>query len=328
MAQRILSIGAFVLFVFGFQFPAQAKTQAGLSLLEAPTARAAALNGALTAGQNDVAAFAFNPASLSSLQKNQATFLLQNGINDDAYGQFSVGIPSQKSGLGFSVGYYDGGDLLVSDGFTLKNVASQKDLVVRLGLSRSIHSFSFGMAGTYLSSTLAEQDQATAVAGDFGVGYKMNSRINLGAAIQNIGTKIRFDSAGDELPRIARWGGEISVHPYNIATKLFLDAAYHMNPGEWRPALGVETKVGPLAFRMGYKTGRNAEELSVGTGFLIGQTGFDYSFGLVNQLESQHRVSVGFEFGSTPHSEYILPESLELNGNSEINFPVSGDGNE
>jgi hypothetical protein len=70
------AIGAFLLVVFSLgQLKAAVRTEAALSLLEAPTARPAALGEALTAATDDVAAFSYNPAALATLQKGHAAFL-------------------------------------------------------------------------------------------------------------------------------------------------------------------------------------------------------------------------------------------------------------
>lgn len=55
-----------------------------------------------------------------------------------------------------------------------------------------------------------------------------------------------------------------------------------------------------MAIRGGYqKTNGLGNELTVGAGFLMGGSAIDYSFGMVDQLESQHRVSLGMRFGGS-----------------------------
>jgi hypothetical protein len=59
----------------------------------------------------------------------------------------------------------------------------------------------------------------------------------------------------------------------------------------------METRVSLLALRLGYAIKPNANEFTVGTGFLFHNVGVDYSFGLVqNELNSVHKVGMSFKF--------------------------------
>jgi hypothetical protein len=278
------------------QLKAATRTEAALSLLEAPTARPAALGEALTAATDDVAAFSYNPASLATLHRGHAAFLYHRGINDDAYGQFLIGQPHKKNGYGLSVGYYDGGKVEISDGNTSSFVTAQRDLVLALGAARSMGRLSAGVAGKYFSSELAETDKATAVAADAGVGYRLSKNIQVGAAVQNMGTKLEFNGLGSDLPRIARAGMAMAL-PFQARTLLFLDAPYHFNQSQFYPAVGIETGVGPLAFRAGYKVVPDEDQISLGAGFRVGSTELSYAFELADNLNSRHRISVGMRFG-------------------------------
>jgi hypothetical protein len=275
---------------------AATRTEAALSLLEAPTARPAALGEALTAATDDVSAFSYNPASLATLERGHATFLYHRGINDDAYGQFLVGQPHKKNAFGLSVGYYDGGKVEIAKGNTSSLVTAQSDLVLGLGMARHMGRFYAGVAGKYFSSELAETDKATAYAADAGVGYRLSSRIQVGAAVQNIGTQLKFNGVGNELPRIARVGMAMAL-PAATRTLVLLDAPYYLNQSQFYPAVGLEAGVGPLAFRVGYKVVPNDDQISLGAGFRMGPTELSYAFQLADRVNSQHRISVGMRFG-------------------------------
>src|SRR5687768_15053931 len=88
-----------------------AQTEAGLTLLESPGARSAALSEAFSTAPNDIAAFGYNPAALSTLRSGHASFSFHRGTTDDFYGQMMIGASREGRGLGLSVGYYDGGSL-------------------------------------------------------------------------------------------------------------------------------------------------------------------------------------------------------------------------
>ncbi len=296
--------------IFTLPLQAASRTSTGITLLESPGARPAALGEAFSSVQNDISALGYNPASLSSLKTGHASFMYQRGLADDAFGDFRIGVPS---GWGLSVGYYNGGDTEFSDGTTNRTVAVQKDLAASLGYARSLGNLSLGVAGKYLSSELAETAQASAYALDIGLQMPVGSRLHFGAAVQNIGSKIQYISDTEEMPLTARVGFSMDVMK---ATSLLLDGIYSKTTAELNPALGIESRIGPMALRAGYKTGSDLENLSVGAGFLISRFSFDYSFGLVQDLDSQHRISLSMRFGEPSAAQsqltYNSPSQIEL----------------
>ena len=274
-------------------------TSGGLTLLEAPGARAASLGEAYSAVTDDVAAFAYNPSMLRSLKSGQASFLYQKGMIDDSYSQLMIGSPWRRMGVGLSIGRYDGGNFHLSDGVTERDVKAEQDLVVSLGAAKTVGPVSVGLTAKYLSSTLVESARATAYAADFGLNFTVNPRFNLGGALQNLGTSLKFQSTGDPLPRIMRLGASYTLLP-RTGTLLLFDVEHLFNENENRPALGLETRVGPLALRAGYRHSRDTGEFSVGTGFSWSRSALDYSFGLTDgaqTLNSQHRITYSFRFG-------------------------------
>ena len=281
-----------------------AGTAGGLSFLEPPGARPAAMGEAFTAVTNDLSAFGYNPASLQSLQSGQAAFMYQKGMADDAYGHFMIGGPMKSGSLGLAVGYYNAGSMdLTDENLNTRTVNAQTDLTVSLGYARKIGNTSAGLTVKYLSSKLIEQYEAKAYAADLGIQSELTSRLGIGVAIQNLGNKVTYLSEGDSLPRIYRAGMSYMLIPGAHMTTLLLDAPYHANEKQLRPAAGLEVKLGPLAVRGGYKkTAGLQNEFTVGAGFLMGGSAIDYSFGMVDQLSAEHRVSVSMRFGESSYA--------------------------
>ena len=319
MRKSLVSITLFsVLVSFAGTLLASGRTEAGLTLLEASSARSAALGEAFTAASNDISAFTYNPANLFTFEKGQASFLYQQGAFDDSYGQLVMGYPRFKDAFGISIGYYDGGEAAVFDGVSQRSVTAQSDLTVGLGYSTQYRYLAIGVTGKYLSSELAETVRAKAFAADVGVVYPLHKRVLVAGALQNIGNKLEFVSEGDELPRIGRAGIQWVIGNGRWATLLLLDVPYYMNQQELRPAIGLEKFIGPLAIRAGYKSGNDLEEFSIGTGFLLGASSFDYSFGLVDEFESRHRISVSMQFGAI----HLRPSFRKYGSISENKKPV------
>ncbi len=278
-----------------------AGTVGALTLLEPSGARPAALGEAFSAAENDIAAFGYNPASLNSLENGQASFMYQKGLAEDSYGHFAIGAPMKNGGFGLSIGYYNGGDFeLTDENLNTKTVNAQTDMTVGLGYARQMGNISMGLTGKYLSSKLIDQYSATTFAADLGLQASMSPRLGIGIAAQNLGSKVTYLSEGDKLPTIYRAGLSYLMLPGRYATMLLLDAPYHANEGELRPAAGVEVKVGPMAIRGGYKrTDGLQNEFTVGAGFLMGSSAIDYSFGMVDQLSAEHRISASMKFGTS-----------------------------
>jgi hypothetical protein len=266
----------------------------GLTLIEAPGARAAALGESISAAADDVTSFAYNPAALATITSPQVSLSYEKGIADDASGRVLFGRPN----LGLSVGYYSAGNVDLPDGSSTRSVNAQTDLAVTLGAARQRGRLAFGGAVKYLSSQLAESDRASAVAIDLGIRSDISGRFRVGGALQNFGTALKFDSSGDPLPRIVRAGAEWVALTGRTPLSLFVETPYFLNEKELRPALGAETRVGPLAFRVGYRTGSDVEGLTLGTGIAVGGLVIDYSFGLVQDLNARQRISLGFRFGA------------------------------
>lgn len=284
------------------------RTDAALTLLEPTGARTAALGEAATALPNDITGLVYNPANIQTLSSGQVSILFQRGLSEDRYGHLAIGKPGTESGLGWglSVGYYDSGAIQVFDGSSQRSVTGQKDLLAGFSLAQTFGKLRAGLTAKHFSTEIGETSSANTMLADVGASMPVGSRLNLGAAVQNMGGKLEYSGLNEELPRQARLGLSWNIAPFSAASIILIDGVYRMEQQEWDPALGLETKVGPLALRAGYRSGRDLEEFTVGTGFFWNSTSLDYAFGFVEELNSTHRVSLTNRFGSMPASTPIV----------------------
>lgn len=282
-------------------FGANGLTEVGLTLIESPSARSSALGQAFTAMPNDVSAIHYNPSALESLKRDQASFLYQKGILDDAYGQFSIGHPLDKGSIGATIGYYDSGDIDGFDGTTRRTITGQRDLVVGLVGANNIGKLDYGATLKYFSSEIGETASAQTITYDLGLGYFINSALRIGFATQNLGARVKYDVDTFNLPQYIRSGASYQSNYKNVSTILSIEAPYSLNTQEINPGLGLEASMGPLSMRMGYHSGKDIENITVGTGFAVGPTQLDYSFGVVSELDSRHRISLSYHFGRVVH---------------------------
>lgn len=306
MKKIILPLATLLIANIGMTLPAWssgARGSAGLSLVTEGSARFSALGTAGTAVLDDAASLAYNPAAPASLSEGQASFLFQRGLIEDSYGQLMLGMPNanRDGGFGLVVGYYNAGTLeLAQENGKTSSVKAQEDLTASLGYAHQIGRVSLGLAGKFIRSTLAEKYSAQAMALDLGLLAKVSSRLSLGVSALNYGTKLTYLSEGDDLQKTIRGGGSYLLFPSRtFSTSLLFDASYLSNEKQLSPALGLETLVGPLAIRAGYRKMGTTGEFSAGAGFALGRSSIDYAFGLLSQSQvgPQHKVSFAMHFG-------------------------------
>ncbi len=290
----LLAIGALA---YSQALASGAGNSPGLILFDPGSARAAAVGEAFSAVPDDISAFAYNPASLRTLTSSQLSVMYQRGITDDSRGRFLMGKPIDCGGIGMNINYYDGGGVDVNDGLTKRSADAKKDFVFTLGAARSIGNVAVGIAGKYISSEIIEQENAAAWAADFGAQVSLHPRWTLGAALQNVGTNLKYVNKRERLPRIGRLGATWQALQGPLPLLILAEVPFFFNEEEIRPAAGAETQVGPMAFRVGYKSRNELANFSFGAGFAIRQFSIDYSYGLVSEINDEHNVSFNVKFG-------------------------------
>lgn len=282
-----------------FQRPliAGAGRSSGSTLLMPAGAAPTALGEAYSAATDDICAMRYNPASLSSLKNGHVSFLYQKALADDSMGQLMVGTPYKKNhAFGFSIGTYDGGELTLRDGNRREIITAKKDLVINFGYGRQLKKTSVGITGKYLSSELVGY-KASAVAFDLGLQQALRSRFRLGLSLQNFGTGLKYADQEEKLPRMITPGFSYQLKHGRYESQLSLDIPYLLNEKKNDVAMGVETRLGLLAVRMGYRSGRELQKFSMGAGVLMGRMTFDYAVGLVDKLDARHLASLSLRFG-------------------------------
>ena len=184
-----------------------AGTTGGITLSQTIGARAEAMAGAYTAVGGDVLGIYYNPALASTLKEKQAAILYQKGIAEDNFGALCVGAPLGFGTVAGSLVYYNAGDVeLINSGGEERTVNAQKDLLAILSYARKMGKLSAGASLKYLSSKLAEEEEATTLAFDLGGNYQIDDRTMVGLAILNIGGELKYLKEADEVPESIRAG--------------------------------------------------------------------------------------------------------------------------
>ncbi|HAH05085.1 MAG TPA: hypothetical protein DCM05_00945 [Elusimicrobia bacterium] len=262
-------------------------------------ARAAAMGGAYTALARDSNALLYNPAGLSRIEKDEATFMHNEhfaGVAQE-YAAFAL-----KNGIGGNLNYVNLGSMPRT---TISNPGgagdfSAWDLALSGGYGRRLSEALGAGAGLKLIREAIDDESATGVALDMGALYSVQDYpgLDLGLAVQNLGPSVRFQSESETLPVHFRTGAAYSFTAYVQPSALAVDFSKELSE-EAAVALGAETVAAKaLALRLGFNT-RNAAGygVSVGLGWVLRDFSLDYVFIPYGELGDAHRFSLTCRWG-------------------------------
>ena len=264
-------------------------------------ARPVALGGAYTALARDANALLYNPAGLGEIKEHQVVFMHNMYFQEISQDYLSYASPQ---GWGLSFNYLGFGSVrrtTVSNptGAGLGKVG-MSDMALCAGYGASIATnFVAGAGGKYVSESVA------GVAGrgfglDLGLLYFPPGleKAVFGAAVQNIGPDVKFQSADEKMPLNLRLGGTYGFKVLGRASSLSADVTKARGE-DMLAAFGLETMAGrAIALRFGYSA-RNAAGpgISVGLGYARQNLAFDYAFVPFGDLGAAHRLSAGYKWG-------------------------------
>jgi hypothetical protein len=175
-------------------------------------------------------------------------------------------------------------------------------------------------------STLVEQFTATAFAADLGVmvfplPHFFKDRLILGAAVQNLGSKLKYKTSSDDLPRVNSagatvrfWdrGPEYGSALFSVQAEQSLgEIARYRLGGEYSFGSGSDER--QFALRAGYRIHVESENYSIGLGFR--EKNFELNYAFVNgaELENTHRFTLAIHFGKAVKLKVKKETLIELN---------------
>ncbi len=291
----------FVLFlIFSFSFAVINKVEAGdegtsgaIILSQPMGARASAMAEAYTAISGNIDCLYYNPAGIALLEKKQMSFTYQKGISDDNFGIINFGLPTKNGVFAGSLILYTAGDIELIDIFgNSRTVKSQEDYLAAFSYSRNLFkNVSIGLNAKVLHSTLVEDFSATAFAFDIGGLYKRKN-FSLGLAVQNIGTKLKYEDEGDSLPMNIRTGISYRINDLSLGFDIIKP-----NDDDLKENIGMEYTIEKLfTLRAGYKIGYDLDSLTFGIGFNLKDFNIDYATAMKDDFDPTHKVSLTYNF--------------------------------
>ncbi|HOL62191.1 MAG TPA: PorV/PorQ family protein [Elusimicrobiales bacterium] len=202
---------------------------------------------------------------------------------------FSYGSINETDLSGTKIGSYSPKDLAFSLGYSLK-IKSKYSLLNGGGV---------GVSVKYVN--LKIKDSATAFASDIGfLTPVINKKFRAGFVIQNIGTKIKFDSEKEKLPLTFKTG--FSYIPFsNLITSLDMvlpnDSDFYFSLGT---AYRKKFSEMNMVLRAGYN-GLNSDVsgfsgFNFGVGFEFSKISIDYAFMPYGDMGEGHRIGLSFAF--------------------------------
>jgi len=289
--------------------------------------RVLGLAGVGTALSAQLESLGYNPAGLTSVEKNSLMTNYINGFSgSDNFGVIVFGTPALapfKTALGVS--YYDAGNinLNLSNGIRETRKAEQDLLTMGSLAFEPLPYLSLGATLKYCHLDLAQEFKANATAFDGGAIMKvpLNQKLghlSIGTSILNIGQNITLYRQADPIPTKssigAVWQKELGIHPdadfedEQGKYQLLLAGDYSQTKKEDASyAYGFElAKTKMLGFlnwaalRLGYRITGSAASFHFGFGW--GWSSSELNYALVKLPKDaglEHHISYGIKFGHT-----------------------------
>ncbi len=265
----------------------------------------------LSAQDLGIDSLGINPAGSVGAKRPELLSTFTSGILDDAYGFIGYVHPSTHGVISASVSYYDAGSVdLVGPTGTIQNVSAERDYIGSLGWAMPVFGgITIGGLARYYHLNLAQTASASGYSADLGAQWATPIRgLRLGAALQNIGPAVKFESASDPLPLTTRAGAAWTIGTESnsesvtlTSTMLTLGADAIQTRGD-SAAAGTAAEFtlgfGPtmaVSLRSGYVF-NYAGGLSFGVGIREGRFSADYAVAYKRDLGNAQDLSLRVRF--------------------------------
>jgi hypothetical protein len=303
-----LSVSVFLLEYHLFSYEG---TTAATFLKFSESAREASLAGAYSSIGDDSNSIFSNPASIINVEKRQVSLGFTSYIQDSKLGLFSFvsGKNDLKFGFGVSAFNVDGiekrGSIDQSGIMPSEGSFSSNDIAVFVSYARKnifsdvIDNLNGGLNLKFIRSKI-DTSQAYSIAMDLGFLYNYSDKMRFSFVLSNLGTKMKFEDEGDNLPLSIKAGGS---YFFSDAFRVVGEIREFVNEAKFYPSLGVEylLKEG-FAIRTGYKFGYDNSNLGKETGLSLGfgintkDVSFNYANVFFGELGNVNKFDISLKF--------------------------------
>jgi len=320
--KKAAAIGAGIVclsLMFSSVYANEVSTSSGILLKTLTQVRAEGMGGAQSGVQTDEAgAVGWNPAGLYGNRYPGVSAVYFRGMADDNFGALNFEMPLGANLVcGAGLMFYDAGafELNDSSGET-STVAAQRDFLAVLTGAYHLTAFHTGITMganlKVLQSTLLEEYSAFAAAVDLGVRVNWGGVLKpfqIGLAVKNLGTPMKYVDSADSLPAYALVGLGYDVFQDKIVGVLLAGDAQFDLASNWRGSLGTEVRLYDwIALRGGYKLGYDTNSFTLGFGFHFENFQLDYAFSPMQTFDSLHSASLKYTFGPVSSAKVVQEE--------------------
>lgn len=266
--------------------------------------RAQGMGNAFTAIPADINSIYFNPANIAQAIRPSVMFFHGQMYEQMAVENLTAIYPLfHDFTLSFALSYLhlpeiEKYDIDLASG---EPVAAGKfqvyDFVPQIGIGYTVNpDFSVGMQVKYLQERI-DDITASGFAFDFGALYQIPiDFLTIGASIQNLGPKISFEKAKEQLPLTYRLGMAYQLSAYMVT---FAFDGVKTVGEEWRFYPGLEVELmNSLSLRAGYQFQNDiGPGYNVGLGFkFLDNYAINYVYSPYGILGSTHKAEISFSF--------------------------------
>jgi len=271
-------------------------------------ARQSALGGAGATVSGSQSMF-YNPAGLSSVANFDLSLTQVNWFQDIRYSNLSAAKKFNFGVIGFSINYLTSSSIDKYDntGTMLNETYDVSDTALGLGYATEIYKgVSVGGNVKYLTDRI-ETHTANALSFNCGLVYReIVSKLDLGIAIQNIGSEVKYISVGDPQPLTYKLGAAYNIpvgesdEPGGVIVCSDVNSA---NDTGIYANFGLEiykefTEDSTYFIRGGYRTDLSdkANGVSLGVGLKYNIYVIDYAYSALGDLGQATRITVSLRF--------------------------------
>jgi hypothetical protein len=288
-----------------------AGTTAAPFLKTAMSPRAVAMGGAFGPLADDSGAVFVNPAGLAQSETTEVALDFATYLQDARTGNVSYCGTAGGNRLGLGVSFLTVGGIerrgLTDTAGLVPELGSfsSNDMAVTLAyakkdfMAETMKNLDVGLSAKFIRSSI-DDSSAFAAAIDAGAIYRASAKVNFSLAVQNLGTKMKFEDDSDPLPIDIRAGMLYRASP---ELNLVGEVNEYLQDEKFYPSFGAEYWLREaLAIRGGYKFGYDTENLgsevglSLGFGIKVAGLGVDYAYLPFGELGNVHRFGFWLQF--------------------------------
>ena len=300
-------------FVFLLEYPlfSTEGTTAATFLKFSKSAREASLAGAYSSVGDDSSSIFSNPASIVNVEKKDVSLGFTSYLEGSKLGLFSFVTNSNESRLGFAVSAFNIDDIekrgTTDQSGIMPEVGtfSSNDMAVFISYAKKnclkevIDNLNGGINLKFIRSKI-DSSSAYAIALDAGLLYDYSNNMKLSFVLSNLGTKMKFEDEGDNLPLSVKAGG---YYKFGDNLKLIGEVEEFINDSKFYPSIGAEFFLKEsFALRAGYRFGYdrgnlgNDVGLSLGFGIITKDVSFNYAYVPFGDLGDINKFDISFRF--------------------------------